>query len=218
MTEPLIGRETEHADLLKILSNAIETEMGKCIYVAGVPGTGKSETVRRVVSSIQGKHPKIFACFLNAVECFTLPRFRKSIRSFSNRVEQQTFAILILDELDYFIAKERSCSLLYKLFDRTLKEACIIITISNTMDLPERCFSAKLHSRLGMLRVSFKPYSFKQIVSIIKAHIACNSYSSITDDAIDYCARRIASINGDVRKAITLTDKLIRGNKKIWST
>jgi origin recognition complex subunit 1 len=212
MTGPLIGRETEHTDLLKILNSAIETEVGKCIYVAGVPGTGKSETVKRVVSSIQEKHPTIFTCFLNAVECFTLPRFRKSIRSFSNRIEHQMFAILILDELDYFIAKERSCSLLYRLFDRTLKETCIIITISNTMDLPERCFSAKLHSRLGMLRVYFKPYSFKQIVSIIKAHIMCGSYGPIADDAIDYCARRIASINGDIRKVIILTDRLIRGN------
>ena len=58
--------------------------------------------------------------------------------------------------------------MLYNIFEWTQKKKShlIIISISNTMDFPER-LSAKVNSRMGNKRLMFKPYESVQIESIV---------------------------------------------------
>lgn len=43
----------------------------------------------------------------------------------------------------------------------------IVITIANTMDLPERILMGRVTSRLGLTRVTFEPYDYKQLYEIV---------------------------------------------------
>lgn len=43
----------------------------------------------------------------------------------------------------------------------------VVITIANTMDLPERVLMSRVTSRLGLTRVTFQPYNHKQLQEIV---------------------------------------------------
>ena len=47
-------REEEYTQILEYLENAIDEGIGACIYVSGVPGTGKTATVREVIRALNG--------------------------------------------------------------------------------------------------------------------------------------------------------------------
>lgn len=57
-------REEEYNQILEYLENAIEEGAGACIYISGVPGTGKTATVREVVRTLNGRVETEVACFL----------------------------------------------------------------------------------------------------------------------------------------------------------
>jgi len=46
-------REEEYNQILDYLEGAIEEGTGACIYISGVPGTGKTATVREVISALR---------------------------------------------------------------------------------------------------------------------------------------------------------------------
>ncbi|KAA1065666.1 Origin recognition complex, subunit 1 [Puccinia graminis f. sp. tritici] len=48
-------REEEFAELEAALTESIEEASGACLYISGVPGTGKTATVHSVISSLQNK-------------------------------------------------------------------------------------------------------------------------------------------------------------------
>lgn len=43
----------------------------------------------------------------------------------------------------------------------------VVVTIANTMDLPERVLMGRVTSRLGLTRVTFEPYNYKQLYEIV---------------------------------------------------
>ncbi|EGG05175.1 uncharacterized protein MELLADRAFT_25792, partial [Melampsora larici-populina 98AG31] len=48
-------REEEFAELEAALEDSIDESSGCCLYISGVPGTGKTATVHSVINSLQGK-------------------------------------------------------------------------------------------------------------------------------------------------------------------
>jgi origin recognition complex subunit 1 len=46
-------REEEYNQILDYLEGAIDEGTGACIYISGVPGTGKTATVREVISALR---------------------------------------------------------------------------------------------------------------------------------------------------------------------
>lgn len=59
--------------------------------------------------------------------------------------------------------------MIYNLLDWPAKAFArlIVITIANTMDLPERVLMGRVTSRLGLTRVTFQPYNHKQLQEIV---------------------------------------------------
>lgn len=58
---------------------------------------------------------------------------------------------------------------IYNLLDWPTKASArlVVITIANTMDLPERVLMGRITSRLGLTRVTFQPYSHAQLQEIV---------------------------------------------------
>lgn len=109
--------------------------------------------------------------------------------------------ILILDELDYLVTTKQS--VIYNLFEWATRglSALVVVGISNTMDLPERLLP-KVQSRLNIRRVNFLPYSHADIGKIIADRLGELDAFADGDGGIELCARKVASVSGDVRRAL----------------
>ena len=107
--------------------------------------------------------------------------------------------ILILDELDYLVTRKQS--VIYNLFEWATRgtSALIVVGISNTMDLPERLLP-RVHSRLGIRRVNFLPYDRIALASIIADRLG--GLAAFEADGVELCSRKVASVSGDVRRAL----------------
>lgn len=71
----------------------------------------------------------------------------------------------------------------YNLLDWPSKNGAklVVVTIANTMDLPERILMGKVTSRLGLTRLTFPPYNFKQLEAIVESRLKDqNAFSSET--------------------------------------
>ena len=55
--DQLLGRETEHEQILKFIQNAIQSETGRGLYISGQPGTGKSATINNVLKKLKVHNP-----------------------------------------------------------------------------------------------------------------------------------------------------------------
>ncbi len=105
--------------------------------------------------------------------------------------------VLIIDEIDILINYTQN--LLYNIFNWTTYEysKLIVISISNTLDLPNRLFP-KIKSRMGNNKIMFKPYNKEELRIIIKDRgIDLQLFS---EDALRLSCVKVAAINGDLRR------------------
>lgn len=223
-------RESEYKNIYTFVRDKIVDGLGGCIYIAGVPGTGKTATVTQVVKALQhesGKRllPKFDYVDINGMRLTephqayvqihrqltgaTVPwaqarellekRFTKTK---TGRASKDVTTILLIDELD--ILCNRKQDVVYNLFDWTTKKGSklVAITIANTMDLPERVLKLKVASRLGLTRITFQPYAFKQLQQVVMTRLAGSQ--SFISDAVQLVARKVASVSGDCRRALDI--------------
>lgn len=217
-------RETEFDNICTFVRDKIVDGCGGCIYIAGVPGTGKTATVTQVVKSLELESrkrllPKFEYVDINGMRLTephqayvqiyrqltgtTMPwaqardllekRFTKPQKNKGKAKDITT--ILLIDELD--IICNRKQDVVYNLFDWTSKKdsKLVAITIANTMDLPERVLKLKVSSRLGLTRITFQPYSFKQLQAVVMARLAGSK--SFISDAVQLVARYISFIQSN---------------------
>jgi origin recognition complex subunit 1 len=109
-------------------------------------------------------------------------------------------SVVLLDEIDQLVTRNQL--VLYNLFDwpRRAHSKLIVIGIANTMDLPERLLP-KVHSRLGLQRVSFAAYSSAQLEQIARQRLG--PYATLFDTAaLQLVARKVAATTADARRAL----------------
>lgn len=116
--------------------------------------------------------------------------------------------VVLLDELDLLLRKRQS--LLYHFFEwpNWTNSQLIVITIANTMDLPERFLSNRISSRLGLTRYNFKPYDHAALSNIIE-HQLKDYVKYLGKDAIQLCARKVSAVSGDARRAVNLAKRAV---------
>jgi Cdc6-like AAA superfamily ATPase len=109
--------------------------------------------------------------------------------------------VLLVDELDYMLTRQQH--VLYNLFDWPSRRSArlLVIGISNTIDLPD-LLMPRVHSRLGLTKLHFEPYTKEQIGLIIADRL--RSLPAFGEGAVELCARKIASISGDMRRALQI--------------
>ncbi|KAG8003326.1 Origin recognition complex subunit 1, partial [Nibea albiflora] len=102
--------------------------------------------------------------------------------------------VLLVDELDLLWTRKQN--VMYNLFDWPTRRHArlVVLTIANTMDLPERIMINRVASRLGLTRMSFQPYSFKQLQQIIMSRL--NKVKAFEEDALQLVSRKG---DGDLR-------------------
>ena len=221
------------------IAEGIKSRCGRCIYVSGPPGTGKSVLVSEVCRDIQGKEEvktasincmsakyardvygkliREFGDYDDEADCDEMGQLREILLPKDSRSDR--VYIVILDEIDNLLAQD--LEILYTLFQWSLlpSSRLILIGIANALDLTDR-FLPRLKARnLKPQLLPFFPYTAPQITSIINTKLKSLSLSDPTmpvdylpflhPAAVQLCSRKAASQGGDLRKAFDMVCRAI---------
>lgn len=208
-----LGREEESSAIYKVLKESIEEKEYGVLYVSGMPGCGKTLTCTSILEIIKENYPKVNAVTVN---CGTLilpsdvflaihQALDKTVLYSSARVleeflKDQPYTIIMADEVDMLITKNQQ--ILYGLLELpSLCKNVYIVAVSNTFNLPDKKLTSKVRSRLGWNRINFPLYKKTQVIGILKES---NKEYTFTQEALEYCANKICTLNGDIRKALQI--------------
>uniref|UniRef100_A0A3P8SA44 Origin recognition complex subunit 1 n=1 Tax=Amphiprion percula TaxID=161767 RepID=A0A3P8SA44_AMPPE len=224
--ESLPCREQEFQDIYSFVESKIIDGTGGCMYISGVPGTGKTATVHEVMRCLQhaadvdeiptfhfieingmkmtDPHQAYVQILQNLTGQKATPDHAAALldKRFNNPAPRKQTTVLLVDELDLLWTRKQN--VMYNLFDwPTQRHAhLVVLTIANTMDLPERIMINRVASRLGLTRMSFQPYSFKQLQQIIMSRL--NKVKAFEEDALQLASRKVAALSGDARRCLDI--------------
>lgn len=227
-------REEQFDQLYLSIEAAIQSETGTCVYISGTPGTGKTATVREVIRQLSKQFNKNGENKFNYLEIngmkllspqssFELlwkklngekvaaSNIQKELDTYFAEGKTERPLVVLMDELDQIATKNQN--VMYNFFNWPTyeKSKLIVIAVANTMDLPERVLTNKVSSRLGLSRIQFPGYTHEDLKQIIQARLEVFDDSDIvlTKDAIEFAARKVASVSGDARRALKICRRAV---------
>jgi len=121
--------------------------------------------------------------------------------------------LVVLDEIDQLDCKSQE--ILYTLFEwpSLPNSRLVLIGIANALDLTDRILPRlQSHVRCRPQLLHFPPYSKDQIVTILQGRITgeCRETQTVIDPmAVQFCARKVAAVHGDLRKALDICRRAI---------
>lgn len=203
--------------------------LGRCMYIHGVPGTGKTVSVLSVMKNLKveveegsvspycfveinglklASPEKIYTVIYEALSGHRVG-WKKALQSLNERFsegkrigkEEEKPCILLIDELDLLVTRNQS--VLYNILDWPTKpnSKLIVLGIANTMDLPEKLLP-RISSRMGIQRLCFGPYNHTQLQEIISTRL--KGIDAFEKQAIEFASRKVAAISGDARRALEI--------------
>ena len=226
-------RTAEFDTVYTHLEAAISAGSGACIYISGTPGTGKTATVREVVSqlnaSVQAEELDDFIFVeINGMKV-TDPHQSYALlwealkgdrvspshalglleREFDHPSPRRVPCVVLMDELDQLVTKNQS--VMYNFFNwpGLRHSRLIVLAVANTMDLPERTLSNKISSRLGLTRILFAGYTHEQLQEIIRSRLSHVPDNIVDSDAIQFASRKVAAVSGDARRALDICRRAV---------
>ena len=226
-------RDAEFNTIYTNLHSAITSSTGTCLYISGTPGTGKTATVREVISQLHSavldgtlddfayieinglKVPDPHQSYAMLWEALKGDRVSPSHalslleREFSHPSPRRIPCVVLMDELDQLVTKNQS--VMYNFFNwpQLRHSRLILCAVANTMDLPERTLSNKISSRLGLTRITFAGYNHAQLMEIISARLAAVPGDLVDADAVQFAARKVAAVSGDARRALDICRRAV---------
>lgn len=227
----LTGRDDERAELHEFINQCLQSKSGGCLYISGPPGTGKSA----LVSEVHEQFKDMDNVRLSVVNCMSVKNANdlsiKLCEDFDLRVDtgfkclQSCFVrnkakddrkyLVVLDEVDRLV--DMDLELLYALFEWSMQRSSrlILLGIANALDLTDRVLPRLKSRNLKPELLPFMPYSAGQIVEVLTTKLK----SLCTEDratvpfvhptAIQFCAKKVASQTGDLRKAFDICRRAI---------
>lgn len=226
-------REAEFSLVYSHLEAAITDGMGTCIYISGTPGTGKTATVREVVSRLDeavtaDELDDFIFVEINGMK-ITDPHQAYSLlwealkgqrvspaqaldlleREFSHPSPRRIPCVVLMDELDQLVTKNQG--VMYNFFNwpGLRHSRLIVLAVANTMDLPERTLSNKISSRLGLTRITFPGYNHEQLMKIVQSRLEGVPDRIVEPDAVQFASRKVAAVSGDARRALDICRRAV---------
>ncbi|QRV79356.1 AAA family ATPase [Ceratobasidium sp. AG-Ba] len=241
-------RDNELLRVLGDVADLVTSGVGGCVYISGLPGTGKTATVHAVIRELKGmamrneispfsyveinglRIPEPSAAYALLWEAISghdaaqhghlsiSPKeaLRRLTRHFNSGSSAGSHAcVVLMDELDQMVTAKQD--VVYNFFNwpNLPQSNLVMVAVANTHDLPERTMSAKVRSRLGMERINFEAYTVQQLVEIVNARLEVarsgqtNQAQVMKPDAINFAARKVASIFGDARRVLDVCRRAV---------
>ncbi|EEE65230.1 origin of replication complex subunit 1 [Oryza sativa Japonica Group] len=224
-------RDKEMEEISAFVKDAICNDqcLGRCLYIHGVPGTGKTMSVlavmRRLRSELDSGNLRPYSFIeINGLKLASPENIYKVIYeqlsghrvgwkkalhyltehfSGGTKIGKQANQpiILLIDELDLLLTRNQS--VLYNILDWPTRpnSNLVVIGIANTMDLPEKLLP-RISSRMGIQRLCFGPYNYRQLQEIITSRL--KGIDAFEDQAIEFASRKVAAMSGDARRALEI--------------
>ncbi|XP_023939944.2 origin recognition complex subunit 1 [Bicyclus anynana] len=223
----LPGRENQLHEILSFVRSKLLHGTSGCMYISGVPGTGKTATVNSALKVLKEEQelPDFQLVEVNGMR-IAEPRQAyvqiykqltgKSVvweqacalleKRFTNPGPRRTPTVLVVDELDALCNRRQD--VLYSIMEWAAHNTALltVLAVANTMDLPERALAARVASRLGLTRLTFPPYTHTQLQCIVATRLAG---ANVTPDAVQLIARKVAAVSGDARRALALCGRAL---------
>ncbi|XP_077981782.1 uncharacterized protein LOC144436795 [Glandiceps talaboti] len=224
--ETLPCREEEFADIYGFVESKVLDGTGGCMYISGVPGTGKTATVHEVMRCLRksrnrGDIPTFHFLEINGMKMTdphqafvqihkqltgqkATPEHASNLleKRFNTPAPRRETVVLLVDELDLLWTRKQN--VMYNIFDWPTRPHAklVVLAIANTMDLPERMMMNRVSSRLGLTRMTFQPYTYNQLQAIVLSRT--RDINAFDDDAVLFAARKVAAVSGDARRALDI--------------
>jgi len=227
----LIGREKEFEEIKRLILTSIIERKPLVLYISGSVGTGKTATVKSVLTDIKRSKEKHRSEFIN---CVSMQNDIALVKEISNRLSRnnrnkvsdksnslrkvlenkiellESPLLIVLDEMDALILKKPTM----RIFDWPYKfnGKVLVIGIANSRDLKERFFP-DYESKEGFKTVVFKPYDSTQIFKILEENLKRRE-NEFDSKAIELCAKKISTLTGDIRSAFSIAEQMIVSKEK----
>lgn len=118
--------------------------------------------------------------------------------------------LLILDEIDHLCSSGKNQNILYHIFEwpSILRSKLILIGIANSLDLTDRLL-VRLQTKCELKPkiMHFPAYTKAQIIDIFKMRL--EESDLFPPAAIQLLAAKVASVSGDIRKALNLGKRVV---------
>lgn len=226
----LPAREKEMDIIRNFLREHICGNKAGSLYISGAPGTGKTACLSRILQDL--KKLKGFKTIM--LNCMSLrsaqavfpaiaqeicqegasrPAGKDMMRTLENHLTAQKgpMIVLVLDEMDQLDSKGQD--VLYTLFEWPWlsKSRLVLIGIANTLDLTDRILPRlQAREKCKPWLLNFPPYTKNQIAIILQDRLNQASKDQVLDNAaIQFCARKVSAVSGDVRKALDVCRRAI---------
>lgn len=213
----LLCRERELVALGSFLKSTVEANVAGSLYVAGPPGTGKTACVTHLLQ----KYKDSSLTVIN-VNCMGIQRPQAIFSRISEElfgehrssemaeplakfvVSSKKMILIVLDEIDQLV--QRGQEVLYTLFEwpSLPGSKVVLVGIANSLDFTDR-FLPRLQTHLRHCQpqlLQFRPYTKDEIASILFHRLGDTGV--IDPKAIEFCARKVSAVFGDLRKALDL--------------
>ncbi|GAB4856046.1 Origin of replication complex subunit 1B [Ancistrocladus abbreviatus] len=224
-------RDKEMEEISAFVKGAISDDqcLGQCLYINGVPGTGKTMSVLSVMRNLRSEvdagsikpyyfieinglklasPENIYRAIYEALSGHRVS-WKKALQLLNERFSEgkqlgngeNKPCVLLIDELDLLVTRNQS--VLYNILDWPTKpnSKLVVIGIANTMDLPEKLLP-RISSRMGIQRICFRPYDCQQLKEIILSRL--KGIDAFDDQAVEFAARKVAAVSGDARRALEI--------------
>ncbi|WOK98248.1 hypothetical protein Cni_G06958 [Canna indica] len=225
-------RTREMEEITAFVKGAISDDncLGRCLYIHGVPGTGKTMCVLSAmrnskfevdagvplrpytfveINGLKVASPEnIYKVIYEALSGHRVG-WKKALHLLNERFsngsgvhkDERRPCVLLIDELDLLFTRNQS--VLYNIFHWPTEphSKLIIIGIANTMDLSEKLLP-RISSRMGIQRLCFGPYTYQQLQEIISSRL--KGLDAFEEQAIEFASRKVAAMSGDARRALEI--------------
>ncbi|XP_041499809.1 cell division control protein 6 homolog isoform X1 [Microtus oregoni] len=227
----LPAREKEMDVIRAFLKKHICGKKAGSLYLSGAPGTGKTACLSRILQDLKKEVEGFETIMLNCMSLRSaqavFPAIAQEIgqeklcrpagKDLMRKLEKQLTAekgpmiVLVLDEMDQLDSKGQD--VLYTLFEWPWlsNSRLVLIGVANTLDLTDRILprlEARENCKPQLL--NFPPYTRNQIAAILQERLSQVSRDQVLDNAaIQFCARKVSAVSGDIRKALDVCRRAI---------
>lgn len=225
----LLCREDKMEHVRCFLDDHLGASKPGSLYISGAPGTGKTAVLTHTMEGLKAKKQELVY-----VNCMTLHNSQAiynhilselkgkptslNVKQASAELDKILVAkgnmiVMVLDEMDQLDSKNQE--ILYTMFEwpSLPRSRLVLIGIANALDLTDRILprlQARPKCRPQLLH--FPPYTRDQIVIVLTdrlSQVEVEGYQVLESSAIKFCASKVASVAGDMRKALDVCRRAV---------
>ena len=234
----LLCRETQVQTMEAWLDKHLVAGNSGSMYISGAPGTGKTATLTHLLETkVKKEYKSIFincmvlkssiAIYREVAKQLNPNKIAKTEKDALKTIEScirnsKIMILLVLDEVDQLESKDQS--VLYTVFEWPALQGSklVLVGIANSLDLTDRVLPRlQVSPNYRPALLHYPPYTKQEIMDIITARLregardAGSGQPVITARAIAFLAGKIASLSGDLRKALDVCRRALELSETI---